>query len=773
MGVAADDPAPGLVAATASTDTTAPTSAITSPAAGATVPVGTPVTVTGTAADTGGGASAASRSPPTTARPGTGPPAARRGPTPSPRPPRARSRSGAGRPTTAPTSRPPARASTVTVGTAPATCPCTIWPGTATPAATDPDTSPVELGVKFRASTAGFITGIRYYKPGQPPAPTSARLWTGTGTRLANVTFTNESASGWQQATFATPVAVTANTTYVASYFTPVALRRQRRLLRHRGHDRGPLTALQNGTDGGNGVYRYGTHGRLVPHQHLQQRELLGRRRLHRTTRHHQADASPAAPRARRHRRRRQRRADRASSASPSSRPRSRSSSATRRHRGARRPRLRRRHPHRDARPRRRAGRQHDLHRHRQRRQGHRRQHDGPVTWTFTTEAPDTTKPTRHQPDPGAGRHRRRRDDDGHRALQRAGAAGHDQPSSCADPASARWFRRPRPTTPRPAPRRSTPNAALAAARPTPPPSAAPATPPATNGPGHLVVHHRGRGHHQADVTSRTPGAGGDRRRDRAPRVDRGRSAKPSSRPRIGFELRTPAGTRGRRRRRLRRGHPHGDADPERRPGPGTTYTATVSGARTPSGNTDGPGHLDVHDHGQHVQLPVHDLAQHHHARDRPTRHEHGRAGREVPGQRRTASSPASATTSPTRHRHPRRQLWTGTGTRWAPSPSPARPPAAGSRRPSPRPIPVTAGTTYVASYFTPVAVRRQLSASSPARPTRGPLTALQNGTDGGNGVYRYGSTAGTFPNSSYNSENYWVDVVFAETAPGHDRRPR
>jgi N,N-dimethylformamidase beta subunit-like, C-terminal/Bacterial Ig domain len=45
----------GLVATTASTDTTPPTSTITSPAAGTTVPSGTPVTITGTAADTGGG----------------------------------------------------------------------------------------------------------------------------------------------------------------------------------------------------------------------------------------------------------------------------------------------------------------------------------------------------------------------------------------------------------------------------------------------------------------------------------------------------------------------------------------------------------------------------------------------------------------------------------------------------------------------------------------------------------------------------------------------
>ena len=39
-----------------------------------------------------------------------------------------------------------------------------------------------------------------------------------TGTLLASATFTNETASGWQTVNFASPVAITANTTYVASY---------------------------------------------------------------------------------------------------------------------------------------------------------------------------------------------------------------------------------------------------------------------------------------------------------------------------------------------------------------------------------------------------------------------------------------------------------------------------------------------------------------------------------------------------------------------------
>ncbi|HLN43835.1 MAG TPA: DUF4082 domain-containing protein, partial [Acidimicrobiales bacterium] len=42
-----------------------------------------------------------------------------------------------------------------------------------------------------------------------------------TGTLLAQATFTNETASGWQQVSFSSPVAVSVGSTYVASYLDP------------------------------------------------------------------------------------------------------------------------------------------------------------------------------------------------------------------------------------------------------------------------------------------------------------------------------------------------------------------------------------------------------------------------------------------------------------------------------------------------------------------------------------------------------------------------
>ena len=73
--------------------------------------------------------------------------------------------------------------------------------------------------------------------------------------------FTNESASGWQEARFATPVAIAANTTYVVSYYTTVGNYAVNDLYFTSGVDSGPLHALADGAAGGNGLYHYGPSG--------------------------------------------------------------------------------------------------------------------------------------------------------------------------------------------------------------------------------------------------------------------------------------------------------------------------------------------------------------------------------------------------------------------------------------------------------------------------------------------------------------------------------
>ena len=76
--------------------------------------------------------------------------------------------------------------------------------------------------------------------------------------------------------------------------------------------------------------------------------------------------------------------------------------------------------------------------------------------------------------------------------------------------------------------------------------------------------------------------------------------------------------------------------------------------------------------------------------------------------------------------------------------------------------VPVTAGTVYVASYFAPAGHYAGDGGYFAASGVdNAPLHALEDGVSGGDGVYVYGS-ASSFPNLTFNSENYWVDAVFS-----------
>jgi Domain of unknown function (DUF4082)/Bacterial Ig domain len=265
MGVQPATLRPGLVAATQSSDATAPSSTITAPAAGSNLPAGRQVTITGTAADTGGGVVGGvevSVDGGATWHPATGRESWTYNWTPS----------GSGSVTVKTRAaddsgnlEAPGAGVTVTVGGGGGTptCPCSIWPDSATPAVpADPDAAAVEVGVKFRADTNGVIKGLRFYKGAGNTGTHVGHLWTANGTQLAAATFSNETASGWQEVTLATPVAVTANTTYVTSYYAPVGRYSvDDNFFTASGVDSPPLHALANGVDGGNGVYRYGSGG--------------------------------------------------------------------------------------------------------------------------------------------------------------------------------------------------------------------------------------------------------------------------------------------------------------------------------------------------------------------------------------------------------------------------------------------------------------------------------------------------------------------------------
>jgi hypothetical protein len=159
----------------------------------------------------------------------------------------------------------PGAATTVAV-----TCGCSVWGNNITPDIADSgDGFPIELGMKFKADRFGTINGIRFYKAATNTGTHIGSLWDTSGNRLAQATFNNETASGWQTVTFSTPVSVSAGATYIASYFAP------------NGHysatsdyfwrqpapgplggavtDSGPLHAQKSTGSDGNGVFAYST----------------------------------------------------------------------------------------------------------------------------------------------------------------------------------------------------------------------------------------------------------------------------------------------------------------------------------------------------------------------------------------------------------------------------------------------------------------------------------------------------------------------------------
>src|SRR6266478_557479 len=142
----------------------------------------------------------------------------------------------------------------------------TIWPSTSVPATVDSGSSgPVELGVSLKADTSGTVTAIRFYKSAANTGLHVGHLWSRTGALLATVTFTGETSSGWQQANLSTPVAITANTVYVASYQTTIGRWSVNwNYFATSGVNNPPLHALQNGNGTPDGVWgvigTYPTH---------------------------------------------------------------------------------------------------------------------------------------------------------------------------------------------------------------------------------------------------------------------------------------------------------------------------------------------------------------------------------------------------------------------------------------------------------------------------------------------------------------------------------
>jgi len=137
-------------------------------------------------------------------------------------------------------------------------CPCTVFEPTDAPAVgVNNDGSALQLGMKFQTTVDGIVTGVRFYKQSVDSGTHIGQLYNPAGVVLAEAELQNETASGWQQVDFPTPVEITAGTTYIISYHSSTGYYTSD----NNGFDQaiinGPVRGLANGEDGPNGVYNY------------------------------------------------------------------------------------------------------------------------------------------------------------------------------------------------------------------------------------------------------------------------------------------------------------------------------------------------------------------------------------------------------------------------------------------------------------------------------------------------------------------------------------
>jgi uncharacterized protein YjdB len=252
----------GLVPAAASTDKTAPTSVIQSPSSGSSVISGTPITITGTVGDAGGGivwgvevsTDGGTTWLPATLTNGTSWSFAFTPWKIGPLNIKSRAVDDSGN------LEVPSAGANLSVNGAATSSTYSFWSNAAAPTVADTGADPaLEVGVKFHSDVTGAITGIRFYKSAANTGTHIGHLWTSTGTLLATATFTGETASGWQQVSFANPVRIDANTMYVASYHATIGhYAEDHNYFSLHGLDNAPLHAPMSNISNPNGVYAYG-----------------------------------------------------------------------------------------------------------------------------------------------------------------------------------------------------------------------------------------------------------------------------------------------------------------------------------------------------------------------------------------------------------------------------------------------------------------------------------------------------------------------------------
>jgi hypothetical protein len=141
-----------------------------------------------------------------------------------------------------------------------AACPCQLFSVVTQPATQNVSTRDgrggtgpwtYEFGVKVSVDQPMTLTAIRFWKSSAETGTHVGNVWTSSGALLGSVTFTNETAAGWQQQALTTPLGLQPGSVYVVSvnanaFFSITAQGLQTQVIA------GPLRSV---ADGANGVF--------------------------------------------------------------------------------------------------------------------------------------------------------------------------------------------------------------------------------------------------------------------------------------------------------------------------------------------------------------------------------------------------------------------------------------------------------------------------------------------------------------------------------------